>query len=336
MNSSNNSKTSDIYKKEYSILGQVQELLCNKHISIKALWEEYTSLSKQYEQLLRLTVKLTNVNDKSQKKLMTANEHIENANAELALKNRQITDSIRYARRIQRAILPVPEKMERAFANHFIIYKSKDIVSGDFYWFVQTEHKVFIAVVDCTGHGVPGAFLSMIAHTLLNQIVSENPIIEPATILEQLHIGIRAALRQETGETHDGMDICLCQIDKLNNKIKFSGAKRPLLCVSQNKLTQIKGDRNSIGGLQKEEQRIFTNHEISVQAGDMLYLLTDGMADQNNPNGKKFGSRQLKMLLQEIASKEISEQKQIILTKFEAHQQQELQRDDVTLIGIRL
>ena len=177
MNSSNNFKTSDVYKKEYSVLEKAQELFNNKHITIDTLWKEYALLSKQYEQLLRLTVKLTNINDKSQKKLMSANEHIENTNAELALKNSQITSSIRYARRIQRVILPLPEKMERTFANHFIIYKPKDIVSGDFYWFTKTKDKIFLAVIDCTGHGVPGAFLSMIAHTLLNQIVNENPSI---------------------------------------------------------------------------------------------------------------------------------------------------------------
>jgi serine phosphatase RsbU (regulator of sigma subunit) len=270
--------------------------------------------------------------NKMTQQLKHAFEDIENANAELAIKNQQITDSIRYAQRIQQAILPVPEKMERAFGSYFVIYHPKDIVSGDFYWFTQIEQLVFLAVVDCTGHGVPGAFLSMIAHTLLNKIVNENLIVEPAAILEQLHLGIRAAL--ET--TRDGMDICLCQIDKPKNTVNFAGANRPLFYVSEAKLTQIKGDRNPIGGHQKEEQRSFTNHEISVQPGDMLYLSSDGLVDQPNPDGKKFGSKQLKAILQEIAPREPNEQKEFILTQFQSHQQDEAQRDDVTLIGIRV
>ncbi len=273
--------------------------------------------------------------NKMTQQLKQAFADIENANAELALKNEHITASIRYAQRIQQAILPVPEKLQHALDNYFVIYYPKDIVSGDFYWFTQTEQKVFLAVVDCTGHGVPGAFLSMIAHTLLNQIVNENLIFDPAEILEQLHIGVRVALRQETGDTRDGMDICLCQIDKSANMVKFAGAKRPLFHISQNEFTQIKGDKNSIGGLQKEEKRIFTTHEIPIKTGDMLYLSTDGMVDQLGDNGKKFGSKQLRTILQEIASQTVNEQKEILLTKFQTHQQQIPQRDDVTLIGIK-
>ncbi|MCK5720377.1 MAG: SpoIIE family protein phosphatase [Thiomargarita sp.] len=258
---------------------------------------------------------------------------IENANAELALKNKQITSSIRYAQRIQLAILPSKSKLDQTLGNYFIIYYPKDIVSGDFYWLTQVEDKIFLAVVDCTGHGVPGAFLSMIANTLLTKIVNEHQIFDPAKILEQLHIGIRTVLQQETSEAREGMDVCLCQIDK--TIVKFAGANRPLFHCSQKELTQIKGDRKSIGGLQKEEQRIFTSHEISVQTGDTLYLSTDGMVDQQNPIGKKFGSKQLKLVLQDIASKTVDEQKEILLTKFLDHKQQESQRDDVTLMGIQ-
>jgi len=274
--------------------------------------------------------------NKMTQQLKQAFEDIENANAELALKNEQITHSIQYAQRIQQAILPVAEDLDRALGHYFVIYYPKDIVSGDFYWFTHIEQKVFLAVVDCTGHGVPGAFLSMIAHTLLNKIINENLIFNPADILEQLHNGVRVALRQETGETRDGMDVCLCQIDKSQQLVKFAGAKRPLFYLSQAEFIEIKGDKKSIGGLQKEEQRTFTTHEITVQAGDKLYLSTDGMVDQPDPEGKKFGSKQLRTLLQECASKSINEQKEILLTQFQAHQQQEPQRDDVTLIGIQL
>lgn len=274
--------------------------------------------------------------NKMTQQLKQAFEDIENANAELALKNQQITHSIQYAQRIQQAILPLTENLDQVLSHYFIIYYPKDIVSGDFYWCTQIEQKILLAVVDCTGHGVPGAFLSMIAHTLLNKIVNENLVSEPAPILEQLHIGVRTVLQQETGETRDGMDVCLCQIDKSKHIVKFAGAKRPLFYISNAEFTEIKGDRKSIGGLQQEEQRTFTNYEMIIQAGDRLYLSTDGMVDQPDPNGKKFGSKQLKALLQESASKSIKEQKEILVTQFQAHQQQEPQRDDVTLIGIQL
>lgn len=273
--------------------------------------------------------------NKMTQQLKQAFEDIENANAELALKNQQITHSIQYAQRIQQAILPLTENLDQVLGHYFIIYYPKDIVSGDFYWFTQIEQKILLAVVDCTGHGVPGAFLSMIAHTLLNKIVNENLILEPAHILEQLHIGVRTVLQQETGETRDGMDIGLCQIDKSKNRVKFAGAKRPLFYVSNAEFTEIKGDRKSIGGLQQEEQRTFTNYEMTIQVGDRLYLSTDGMVDQPDPNGKKFGSKQLRTLLQESASKSIEEQREILVTQFQTHQQQEPQRDDVTLIGVQ-
>jgi sigma-B regulation protein RsbU (phosphoserine phosphatase) len=265
---------------------------------------------------------------------------LERANQELAEKNQNITDSIRYAQRIQQAILPTPEAMQQAFGeNVFILYYPLNIVSGDFYWLAQAQEDILIAAVDCTGHGVSGAFLSMIGHTLLNKIVLEDKIIAPAQILEQLHIGVRSALQQETGETRDGMDVCLCRIhgdSGEQKRVTFAGAKRPLYYVSQQELQQIKGDRKSIGGQQKEEKRTFTNHEISLLPGDMLYLSSDGFADQPNPEGKTFGSKQLKILLNEVASHPVVEQERLILAKLHGHQQDKPQRDDMTLLGIRL
>ncbi len=192
------------------------------------------------------------------------------------------------------------------------------------------------AAVDCTGHGVSGAFLSMIGHTLLNKLVVEDQIVDPAYILQELHNGVRSALQQETGDTRDGMDVCLCRIHADRQHVTFAGAKRPLYYVSQQELQEIKGDRKSIGGQQKEAERIFTNHSITVQPGDMLYLCSDGLADQANPDGKKFGSKQVKALLREVASLPVQEQERLIRDSLQAHQQDEPQRDDITLLGVRV
>ncbi|MCP4150386.1 MAG: AAA family ATPase, partial [bacterium] len=193
---------------------------------------------------------------------------------ELNEKNEQIISSIRYAKRIQTAILPIKEKMATVLADHFVIYLPSKIVSGDFFWFSSFGKKAFVAVADCTGHGVPGAFVSMIGNALLNKIVNENKVFTPSVILEQLHMGVRTALKQETeyGETADGMDVCLCRIDFDLNRVVFAGAKRPIYIVRDNHLTETKGDRKSIGGMQREMKRVFTDQRLEVKTGDMLYL----------------------------------------------------------------
>ena len=269
--------------------------------------------------------------------LQQAFADLEHANAELAQKNQQITASIRYAQRIQHAILPDLGQMQQIFAQgYFVIYQPLHIVSGDFYWLTHIGDNIFVAVVDCTGHGVSGGFLSMIGHTLLHKIAREDQIFDPARILEQLHLGVRAALQQETGDAMDGMDVCLCRLHPGRQHVTFAGAKRPIYHVTNKNLHEIKGERKSIGGRQKEEQRTFTSHEIQVAPGDMLYLCSDGLADQPDPEGKKFGSKQLRMLLEELAPYTIYEQKKQILARLQAHQQREPQRDDITMLAIRM
>jgi serine phosphatase RsbU (regulator of sigma subunit) len=272
------------------------------------------------------------------RQLKQAFADLERANHELAAKNQHITDSIRYARRIQQAILPTPETMAQAFGeNFFVIFHPLNIVSGDFYWLARVQDDILIAAVDCTGHGVSGAFLSMIGHTLLNKIVVEDRIIEPAEILQQLNIGIRKSLQQETGDTRDGMDVCLCRIHADRQHVTFAGAKRPLYYFSRQQLEEIKGDRKSIGGKPKKKgPQDFTNHDISILPGDMLYLSSDGLADQPNPDGKTFGSEELRILLNEAAAYPEDEQKRLITERLHAHQQDKPQRDDITLLGVRV
>jgi serine phosphatase RsbU (regulator of sigma subunit)/ligand-binding sensor domain-containing protein len=260
----------------------------------------------------------------------------------IEFKNRKITDSIRYARTIQRAILPEEATLAKTFQEHFVIYKPKDVVSGDFYWLLRVEGKNFMAVVDCTGHGVPGAFMSMIGHTLLYRIIKLKNVYSPARILEMLHAEVRVVLRQRQTNSVDGMDACLCALEKLEEhnplsptKITFAGAKLPLYYYQNGSLGMLEEDRKAIGGIQNE-QRHFTNKEIILQAGDMLYLTSDGYTDQNNAKRKKLGADKFCRLVEANTHLKMQEQKELLEKALDKHQEGTEQRDDITVVGLRL
>ncbi len=266
-----------------------------------------------------------------------AYQTIQLAKDEIDKKNLQITDSLRYARDIQGVILPGERRFKRIFKDHFLLYKPKDFVSGDFFWIEEYESKIFIAVIDCTGHGVPGAFMSLIGTMQLNQILSKTQ--EPSEILDQLHIGIKKALKQDIYNNDDGMDVCLCSIEHLEEinryKVVFTGAKRPLYYVSDDSLHQLKGTRKTIGGRGKNEKP-FEQEEIWLNEGDALYLTTDGYVDQASPRQKKIGTMQLLTWLEQIASQPMDKQGEFLKDELARHQQYMEQRDDITLLGIRL
>jgi serine phosphatase RsbU (regulator of sigma subunit)/ligand-binding sensor domain-containing protein len=259
-------------------------------------------------------------------------------------KNTNITDSIRYAQTIQQAVLPIEEEMKAYFEEHFVIFRPKDIVSGDFYWATQTKDKIFVAVVDCTGHGVPGAFMSMLGHAFLNEAVSQQNLTDPAEVLEWLDREIKISLRQEQKANADGMDISLCVIDKNKTqneeiKITYCGAKRPLFYVlpSTTDLQVIKGNRRSIGGYSRKKSYIdFTNQELFLPKGTVLYLFSDGYTDQSNPKGTKLGTPQLLEQLPILAFLPIEEQKQKLVDLLDNHQKDTPQRDDITFMGIKI
>ncbi|PJZ59107.1 protein kinase domain-containing protein [Leptospira barantonii] len=260
------------------------------------------------------------------------------ANADLGLKNQHITDSIQYSLNIQQAILPSEDILEKNLNEQFVLFRPKDIVSGDFYWFSKKEGSIFLAAVDCTGHGVPGALMSMIGNTLLNQIVNEAGIKDPGKVLEHLNRNVRQALKQDTMDANsvDGMDICFCRID--GDKVLFAGAKRPLYFSKGDKIEEIKGDRHSIGGRQKEDSRTYTTHEVKLEKGKptMFYLATDGYMDQPNPQRQRIASKGLIGFLQSVLSLPASEQKERLAAFLDGHQAGESQRDDITLIGFRI
>jgi ligand-binding sensor domain-containing protein/serine phosphatase RsbU (regulator of sigma subunit)/putative methionine-R-sulfoxide reductase with GAF domain len=269
---------------------------------------------------------------------------LEEAKKEIEHNNQKTEDSIRYAETIQKAILPDDHFLKNALGEYFIIFEPQAIVSGDFYWCKQVKNKVFLAVVDCTGHGVPGAFMSIIGSTVMNDIVVQQKIHEPAQILEELHFGIRSALRQENRINDDGMDVCLCVLEKIEDKkgksytkLTFSGAKRPLYYVIDGKLETLQANKRSIGGGRNVVQKPFEQETLHLPQGAMIYLCSDGYADQNNPEKEKIGSMQLKEWLQTLAHEPLAVQDIRLLTNLITHMvDEDAQRDDITLIGVRM
>jgi len=252
---------------------------------------------------------------------------------DLAIKNKDITDSIHYAKRIQQALFPQHIMDERK--DILIFYRPKDIVSGDFYWFARVAEKEFIAAVDCTGHGVPGAFMSIIGSNILTKIVKEYKMTKPSEILFMLNSELRDTLKSNSSddEVKDGMDLSLIGIDLNLNKVEYAGAMNSIYLIRNEKLTEFKADRNSIW---KNTDSIvkFTNHEIEVRKGDVIYLFSDGFNDQfGGPSGKRFKASQMKELLISIASLDMQDQYNKLNIAFEEWKGNMEQIDDVLVIG---
>jgi len=260
--------------------------------------------------------------------------------AALNERNEQILASIRYAKQIQSATLPTQE-LSLLLKRSFVIFLPRDLVSGDFYWVHRAKKATFLAVVDCTGHGVPGALMSMVGSTLLDKLIRDQGLTDPAEILEQLHVGIREILWRELEKhAYSGMDVCLCRIDDKPLRVIFAGAMRPLYFVAEGDggkpvLTAVRGTRRSVDG-RRAKDKPFENHEIPVKRGDMLYLTTDGYPDQQNRKRRKIGTPQFKKLLLRNAERPMEEQKKILLAELDGHRGLEQQRDDITIIGVRL
>jgi serine phosphatase RsbU (regulator of sigma subunit) len=256
----------------------------------------------------------------------------------LSEKNKDITDSINYARRIQQAKLPSRKEIQVELPNSFILFKPKDIVSGDFYYFHKNENSVFIASADCTGHGVPGAFMSIIGIEKLNDALKLST--DTSEILSHLNKGVKISLRQTDREesTRDGMDIALCSVDKKTRVVKYAGANRPLWIIrnGQTELEEIKATKNAIGGLTEDDQH-FETHEIILQKGDTFYIFTDGYADQfNGQNGKKLYTKKFKEILVNIQSKTMQEQETYLDNFIENWKAGKPQVDDILVIGVQL
>lgn len=264
-------------------------------------------------------------------------------------KNKDITDSINYAKTIQEAILPSNDLKNKLFPDSFILFKPKDIVSGDFFWFAEKNNKKIIAACDCTGHGVPGALMSMIGNNILNQIVNEKGITSPDEILNHLHKEIRKTLNQEEqNESKDGMDIAIITFNS-QTEIEFAGAQRPLWIIRKidngellidkemlPHLIETKGDKFAIGGWQSETERKFTNHKISLSKGECIYISSDGYADQFSDIDKKLMTSRFKELLISVQQKPMTEQEIFLSDFIEKWRGVREQIDDILVIGVRI
>jgi len=274
----------------------------------------------------------------NQEEIIAQKEFIGKQKEELEESSNKLTSSIRYAQTIQDAILPFHERLIRLFQDYFVIYKPKDIVAGDFYWIEDIgENKVLAAVLDCTGHGVPGAFMSMIGYAIMNEIVNTKRIIQPAAILEKLHHDVRKALRQEDSNNKDGMDVCMTLIERNEDEIVlyFAGAKLPLYYTKGKELIEISGSRKSIGGIQNPNKS-FEEHRLVVPEGTCIYLASDGLIDQSNFDRKKFGKQKIQEIILENQGKSFAKQKEILENALSAHQGKAEQRDDITFIGLKI
>jgi serine phosphatase RsbU (regulator of sigma subunit) len=255
---------------------------------------------------------------------------------EIQQKNEDMLNSINYAKRIQDAFLPKVSDIKSCFKDSFVFYKPKDIVSGDFFWFNQKLSKAILACADCTGHGIPGAFMSIMANTILRQIVEVEGIFRPDEILELLHARVRIALQQDETHSKDGMDIAICQIDVKRQKLNFAGARRPLIIIRGNEFAEIKPDKYSVGGEQEENIRKYTNHSIDLEPNDRVYVFTDGFTDQFSETNKKYQTKRFYQLLLETRHLEMEKQMIALEQELISWRAGEEQTDDILVIGFEL
>ncbi|MGD1843212.1 MAG: 7TM diverse intracellular signaling domain-containing protein [Thermonemataceae bacterium] len=274
-----------------------------------------------------------------QEEITAQRDFIEQKNLELNQLNDHMSMSIQYASKIQNASLPSSEQLQKSFSDLFVINLPRDVVSGDFYWHTRRLQYEYLAVVDCTGHGVPGAFMSMIGSTLLNEIINISKIEEPSAILEALHQRVRSVLKQsDTGNT-DGMDVCLCRIKKqdFGYELVFAGAKRSLYVLDhKGNWKELKGDRKGIGGIQLNGSASFSDQQIELYKSDRLYMFTDGITDIPNPERKKFGLESLKTVLIDSIKADMRSQQHLVLSEIAKFQRDAVQRDDVLIMGVEI
>ena len=256
-------------------------------------------------------------------------------NTEITQKNKEIQQSIEYAKRIQKAILPPQELIAKYLSKSFVLYKPKDIVAGDFYWMQKIDGKILFAAADCTGHGIPGALVSIICNDGLNQSVEEHKLIDPGKILDKTRDIIVHVFEKSEEDVKDGMDISLCVLDQQNNSLQWSGANNPIWIIRNAEILETKPNKQSIGKTDKPTP--FKTHNIKLEKEDLIYLFTDGFQDQfGGKNGKKFKLANLKKLILSIHREKMQKQLEIINQAFEEWKGDQEQVDDVCIFGLRI
>jgi serine phosphatase RsbU (regulator of sigma subunit) len=307
----------------------------------------YTTTQISVRRLKMAKLKLEDIVINRTAEVVAEKEEVEKQKKLVEVKNKDITDSINYAQKIQQAILPLPDEFSKVFPQSFIYFQPRDIVSGDFYWFYPphklNQNHVYLAAADCTGHGVPGAFMSMIGNTLLNEILNEKQIYECDGILNQLHIEVRAALKQDIAHntTNDGMDIALCRINLDTLEMQYAAANRALYIFKSNatgyNFIEVKPNKFSIGGFQAETTRQFNAHTIQLKQGDTFYMFSDGYADQfGGAKNKKFMVKRLQAELLAVQHLPLSEQKLLVAKMLNDWKGDAEQVDDILMIGVRV
>lgn len=328
-----------IYRKTRVITSPIKKLVDNVdritggHLSERAEVEgnnEITRLSQKFNMMI----------DELEKYYNELEQMVKDRTAKIEEQKRHIMDSIYYARRIQTAILPANEHINSYLENSFILYRPKDIVSGDFYWFYKTKDQVMISAVDCTGHGVPGAFMSIVGYNQLNYAVNVKKATRSDDILNNLNEGVIETLSSEStheSKVMDGMDLALCVFDNELKNLQYSGANNPLILIRDNELIQYRADKFPIGAYEGQLQQLFTRVEIPLKKGDCLYIFSDGYPDQfGGPRDKKLTTKKFKQLLLDIHNEPMEKQKELLNNSLEEWMGEGEQIDDILVIGIKV
>jgi sigma-B regulation protein RsbU (phosphoserine phosphatase) len=297
---------------------------------------EITRLSEKFNMMI---AQLESYYYELEEKVKERTLRIEKQKEEIEEQKKHIMDSIYYARRIQNAILPSFNLIQANLKNYFILYMPKDIVSGDFYWVNEVDGLFMIAAVDCTGHGVPGAFMSIVGYNQLNYAVSVKKARTAGDVLDELNKGVISTLNENKSDNSikDGMDMVLCVFDFAAKKVQFAGANNPLVLIRDNEAVKYRGDRFPIGAFEGNNPQGFKNNEIDLQEGDCLYLSSDGYADQfGGPDNKKFMFRKFEELLEQISSLPMEDQKEMLHKRLYEWMGVNDQVDDILVIGIKV
>jgi serine phosphatase RsbU (regulator of sigma subunit) len=324
-------------------------IMKNNFMHRVALQEAHFELQERNQSLIKaqkdLRFKSDQVSEQNEELKMQKEEILSQRDAMQSQKefiekqNRDIIGSIRYAERIQSAMLPTNAYIKNMLPQSFIMFIPRDIVSGDFYWASEINGKKIVAAIDCTGHGVPGAFMSLVGDTNMNQIVLQEGVTDPGEILNRLHDGVCGYLKQSETENQDGMDAAVVVIDEKEKSIQFAGAKNPLVTVTvDQEITITKGDKMSIGGKRRSNiDEKFVSHSVKYNTQNTYYIFSDGYQDQfGGPNDKKFMVRKFRTLLKEVSVKEMNHQYTHLHKRFEEWKQGYGQTDDVLLIGFKV
>jgi serine phosphatase RsbU (regulator of sigma subunit) len=268
--------------------------------------------------------------------IVQTNENLGKLNAQLSIKNTEVASSINYASLIQTASIFQREKLSNYTDDSFIFFLPKDIVSGDFYWYEKIGDLLIVAAVDCTGHGVPGGFVSMVANNLMNSIVRDKQITSPSKILMQLDLGMQSALNQRDNRNKDGMDLALCTIDFKEKKIYYSGAKNPLLYFRDGEMIYQKASRVPIGGYYRGESKIFDEHVFDFGSENLIYLYSDGFQDQfGGPKDRKYSNTRFRNFIYSIRENSFNKQHEELLEELNNWKANKVQIDDILIIGLK-